>query len=280
MNLKEQALEQVGNIYDSVVGNGDITTEIMFPYPRHTVAEVSTNLSTPSFVFDFLEEAVKCADESILIRKFYEGDLIQSGEKVVQLEGNGRAILTAWQVAAPLMDLAVAVMAKVGDAQEQLQPARIDATHRLDLDNSTDKIIKYVLEQSGAALFGSRLDEIIHITLEHGRWVGSAKEAAEKAIEEAGDIRKLIKIIVDMDSIEEAASLLDMQIDYVRCRGFSAENIRSMGKTTKGWLHMIIDESIPLNEAKTLRDAGVRLYALDFSLTKINESTFNINFTK
>ena len=95
MNLKEQALEQVGNIYDSVVGNGDITTEIMFPYPRHTVAEVSTNLSTPSFVFDFLEEAVKCADESILIRKFYEGDLIQSGEKVVQLEGNGRAILTA-----------------------------------------------------------------------------------------------------------------------------------------------------------------------------------------
>ncbi len=280
MNLKEQALEQVGNIYDSVVGNGDITTEIMFPYPRHTVAEVSTNLSTPSFVFDFLEEAVKCADESILIRKFYEGDLIQSGEKVVQLEGNGRAILTAWQVAAPLMDLAVAVMAKVGDAQEQLQPARIDATHRLDLDNSTDKIIKYVLEQSGAALFGSRLDEIIHITLEHGRWVGSAKEAAEKAIAEAGDIRKLIKIIVDMDSIEEAASLLDMQIDYVRCRGFSAENIRSMGKTTKGWLHMIIDESIPLNEAKTLRDAGVRLYALDFSLTKINESTFNINFTK
>jgi len=280
MNLKEQALEQVGNIYDSVVGNGDITTEIMFPYPRHTVAEVSTNLSTPSFVFDFLEEAVKCADESILIRKFYEGDLIQSGEKVVQLEGNGRAILTAWQVAAPLMDLAVAVMAKVGDAQEQLQPARIDATHRLDLDNSTDKIIKYVLEQSGAALFGSRLDEIIHITLEHGRWVGSAKEAAEKAIEEAGDIRKLIKIIVDMDSIEEAASLLDMQIDYVWCRGFSAENIRSMGKTTKGWLHMIIDESIPLNEAKTLRDAGVRLYALDFSLTKINESTFNINFTK
>ena len=280
MNLKKQALEQVGNIYDSVVGNGDITTEIMFPYPRHTVAEVSTNLSTPSFVFDFLEEAVKCADESILIRKFYEGDLIQSGEKVVQLEGNGRAILTAWQVAAPLMDLAVAVMAKVGDAQEQLQPARIDATHRLDLDNSTDKIIKYVLEQSGAALFGSRLDEIIHITLEHGRWVGSAKEAAEKAIEEAGDIRKLIKIIVDMDSIEEAASLLDMQIDYVWCRGFSAENIRSMGKTTKGWLHMIIDESIPLNEAKTLRDAGVRLYALDFSLTKINESTFNINFTK
>jgi len=280
MNLKKQALEQVGNIYDSVIGNGDITTEIMFPYPRHTVAEVSTNLSTPSFVFDFLEEAVKCADESILIRKFYEGDLIQSGEKVVQLEGNGRAILTAWQVAAPLMDLAVAVMAKVGDAQEQLQPARIDATHRLDLDNSTDKIIKYVLEQSGAALFGSRLDEIIHITLEHGRWVGSAKEAAEKAIEEAGDIRKLIKIIVDMDSIEEAASLLDMQIDYVWCRGFSAENIRSMGKTTKGWLHMIIDESIPLNEAKTLRDAGVRLYALDFSLTKINESTFNINFTK
>jgi nicotinate-nucleotide pyrophosphorylase len=280
MNLKEQALEQVGNIYDSVVGNGDITTEIMFPYPRHTVAEVSTNLSTPSFVFDFLEEAVKCADESILIRKFYEGDLIQSGEKAVQLEGNGRAILTAWQVAAPLMDLAVAVMAKVGDAQEQLQPARIDATHRLDLDNSTDKIIKYVLEQSGAALFGSRLDEIIHITLEHGRWVGSAKEAAEKAIAEAGDIRKLIKIIVDMDSIEEAASLLDMQIDYVWCRGFSAENIRSMGESTKGWLHMIIDESIPLNEAKTLRDAGVRLYALDFSLTKINESTFNINFTK
>ena len=280
MNLKKQALEQVGNIYDSVIGNGDITTEIMFPYPRHTVAEVSINLSTPSFVFDFLEKAVKCADESILIRKFYEGDLIQSGEKAVQLEGNGRAILTAWQVAAPLMDLAVAVMAKVGDAQEQLQPARIDATHRLDLDNSTDKIIKYVLEQSGATLFGSRLDEIIHITLEHGRWVGSAKEAAEKAIEEAGDIRKLIKIIVDMDSIEEAASLLDMQIDYVWCRGFSAKNIRSMGETTKGWLHMIIDESISLNEAKTLRDAGVRLYALDFSSTKINESTFNINFTK
>ncbi len=123
-------------------------------------------------------------------------------------------------------------------------------------------------------------DKIIHISLEHVNWVGSAKEAAEKAIAEAGDIRKLIKIIVDVKSVEEAVSLLDLKIDYVFCHGFSEEDIRSLGKSSKGWLQIIIDESIPLEEAKTLKDLGVRLYALDLSAITNKKSTLKINFTQ
>jgi len=280
MNLKEQALEQVGNIYTTVVGDGDITTEIMFPYPRHTVAEVSASSGCPDFVLDFLEEAVRCADKSVQIRHLFEDDFIKAGEKAMRLEGNGRAILTAWQVAAPFMELAMAVLAKVGDVQSVLEPARIGITHQLSLSPDTDKIVRYTLEQVGGVTFSSRLDEIIHISLEHVNWVGSAKEAAEKAIAEAGDIRKLIKIIVDVKSVEEAVSLLDLKIDYVFCHGFSAEDIHSLGESSKGWLQIIIDESIPLEEAKTLKDLGVRLYALDLSAITNKKSTLKINFTQ
>ncbi len=279
MDLKEQALVQVRNTYSSVVGDGDLTTEIMFSYPRHTVAEVTAESGCPAFVLEFLEEAIRCADKSVLIRRLSENDYIQSGDKAVQLEGNGRAILTAWQVAVPLMEIAVAVLVKVADVQSVLEPARIGITHRLDLLPAADRIIKYTLEQVGGVVFGSRLDEIIHISLEHVHWVGNVKRAVEKALAEAGDIRKLIKIIVDADSVEEAISLLDMKIDFVWCRGFTAEDVRSLGEVSKGWLHILIDETIPLEEAKTLREAGVRLYALDFSMPKVEESTLSLHFT-
>jgi len=279
MDLKEQALAQVRNTYSSVVGDGDLTTEIMFSYPRHTVAEVTAESGCPAFVLEFLEEAVRCADESVLIKQSTEDDFIPAGATTVRLEGNGQAILTAWQVAAPLMDLVVAILEKAAEVQSVLEPVRIGITHRLDLTPEVDKIIKYTLEHAGGITFGSRLDEIIHISLEHIRWVGNARKAAEKAIAEAGDIRKLIKIIVDVGSIEEAVSLLDLQIDYIWCRGFTAEDVRSLGEVSKGWLHILIDETIPIEEAKTLREAGVRLYALDFIMPKVKESTLSIHFT-
>lgn len=279
MDLKEQALAQVRNTYSSVVGDGDLTTEIMFSYPRHTVAEVTAESGCPAFVLEFLEEAVRCADESVLIKQSTEDDFIPAGATTVRLEGNGQAILTAWQVAAPLMDLVVAILEKAAEVQSVLEPVRIGITHRLDLTPEVDKIIKYTLEHAGGITFGSRLDEIIHISLEHIRWVGNARKAAEKAIAEAGDIRKLIKIIVDVGSSEEAVSLLDLQIDYIWCRGFTAEDVRSLGEVSKGWLHILIDETIPIEEAKTLREAGVRLYALDFIMPKVKESTLSIHFT-
>lgn len=226
-----------------------------------------------------MEEAVRCADESVLIKQSTEDDFIPAGATTVRLEGNGQAILTAWQVAAPLMDLVVAILEKAAEVQSVLEPVRIGITHRLDLTPEVDKIIKYTLEHAGGITFGSRLDEIIHISLEHIRWVGNARKAAEKAIAEAGDIRKLIKIIVDVGSIEEAVSLLDLQIDYIWCRGFTAEDVRSLGEVSKGWLHILIDETIPIEEAKTLREAGVRLYALDFIMPKVKESTLSIHFT-
>ena len=85
---------------------------------------------------------------------------------------------------------------------------------------------------------------------------------------------------MDVKSVEEAVSLLDLKIDYVFCHGFSEEDIRSLGKSSKGWLQIIIDESIPLEEAKTLKDLGVRLYALDLSAITNKKSTLKINFTQ
>ncbi|MFQ6608742.1 MAG: hypothetical protein ACE5EE_09425 [Fidelibacterota bacterium] len=269
---------QVQNNYTSVVGDGDITSEIMFPYPRHTIAEVSSAVECPTFVLEFLEAAIQQADTSVNIRTIKGDEAFPAGSTVVHLEGNGRAILTAWQVAVPLMELSLAVLARIKEVKQVLEQVRIGITHRLDLSPESDKIIKYTVEQAGGITFGSRLDEIIYISLEHVHWVGDARRAAEKAIAEAGDIRKIIKIVVEVDNIDEAISLLDLQIDYVWCRGMTAEEIKYVGRTTKGWLHFIIDESIPLEEAKTLRDSGVRLYALDLSGLKVKENSLSLNF--
>lgn len=278
-DLLNQAIEQAVRLYDQKVGEGDLTTETLWPYPRHTEAEIRVNETLPWFSFPILDAVMKHGDDSLTIRLNSEiQSPFSSGDTAVYLEGNGRAIVTGWRVAGSLISFLSSIQREIQKVVDELKSNRIEVTHNLDLPGGYDKLIRYAVEEGGGISLGATLDEIVYLSLDHIAWVGSLSEAIARTIEEVGHKRSLIKVVVELANPEEVTHMMDVNADMVYCKNFSIRDIQQTGELTQGWVKLMVDESIPLNKVKGLRDMGVRMYMVNVSQYFTSKELFKIQF--
>lgn len=280
-NLLEEAIEEGIRLYDLKVGDGDLTTETLSPYARHTEAEIVAKESVPWFPFVLFDALMKRGDSTLLVQT---NDDVQPpfspGGVVVRIEGNGRAIVTGWQVVGSVVSFLSSIYSDVQNAVNALKSARIDVTHNFDLPVMYDKLIRYAVEEGGGVSTGSRLDEMIYLSQDHIAWSGSVHSAMKRMIREVGDKRSLIKVIVELRDPNEASYLKDLKADLVYCKHFDVAAIGKVKQVTQGWVSLMVDETIPLDEAKSLRSVGVRSYMINVNRYLISDQLFTIRFSR
>ncbi|MFQ6616098.1 MAG: hypothetical protein ACE5HZ_04935 [Fidelibacterota bacterium] len=266
-DLYAEAVEQVLDLYDRRLGDGDVTAESLWPYPRHTRAEVVANDTVPAWCVRLMEAVMKHGDSSLMVStEETENASYLSRGIVGTLEGNGQAILTGWQVARPLMVMLTMIQRKIQSVVDELKPLRIRVTHNLDLPVGHDRAMRYAVEQGGGVSFATGLDEIVYLSADHIEWAGSAKEALQRVTREVGESRKLIKVAVEITDPDQLSRLENARVDMIYCLHFTADDIRSVKDLTRGWTKLTVDETIPLEEIKTLADSGIRMYMVNINL--------------
>lgn len=278
-DLLSQAIEQVLRLYDLKVGEGDLTTETLWPYARHTEAQIRVDQEVSWFPFPILDAAMKRGDETVVMRPNPDVDAPYSpGDIVAVVEGNGRAIVTGWFVAAPIVSFLSSVYDKVSRISKVLKPNRIDVGPGFDVPIGYDKLIGYAVEAAEGISLGSSLDEIIYLSSDHIRWAGSLEEAMKRTIKEIGDKRSLIKIVVEVSNPEEVFLFMETKADLVYCKHFDIAAIGKAKDLTQGWVRLMVDETISPEVAKDLRAAGVRIYMVDVRDLLKTEQMYTIQF--
>ncbi|MDP6837203.1 MAG: hypothetical protein QF551_02965 [Candidatus Marinimicrobia bacterium] len=276
-----KAIAQALCLYDRKIGEGDLTMETLLSYPPHVVVNIRNTKPVPACILPLFEQVVKYGDPSLQFETDAATEtVIPRGDITIHLEGNGSAILTGWQVARPLVSLMARVFAKVRAAVETVEPYGIKVGHNLDLPTGYGKIIAHAVEEAGGMTLDTGLNERVYITSDHLKSVGSLNKAVAKVIGEVGDQRSLIKIVVEVRSADELAQLTDKKVDWVYCRGFSADEIKEGGKLTKGWVRMMVDDSIGVKEVVALKDAGVKCYAVGVNELFAVEDFFTVEFER
>ena len=280
-DLLKQAIEQAIVLYERKVGEGDITTENIYPYPKHTKVNVVCQKEATAVGNQIFKALVMHGDNTINFRSQTEnGEIANPGDIIAQLEGNGRAILTVWQAANPILSLLENVRSTVEKTVNELKPAKIDVTHSFGLPIGYEKLFAYAVEEAGGISLGTGLDDVVFITSEHISWVGSIKKAVFNTLDEVGELRKLIKVIVEIDTPDQVVSIKGMNVNYIFCTHFSIEQVHQVGEITERWAKLIVDQSISIEEVKKLKDSGVRLYALDLRKNLITDDYFLLSFSK
>ena len=87
--------------------------------------------------------------------------------------------------------------------------------------------------------------------------------AVNQTLEEVGEKRELIKVVVEIESPSQITDLVNTKIDYVYGKNFSVENVAETYEITRGRIGLIIDETIPIEEVRNLKSQGARLYMMD-----------------
>lgn len=278
MGFLDQAIQQAEQLYDKLVGDGDLTTENLSPYPRYAVAEIRSRKETPICGLALLETLMKRGDSTVIFRRLVRnGEVIKTGDPVAEIEGNGQAIVTGWQVGKSILSLVSHIYSRVAETINVLKPVDINVTHPHNLPVGYDKIIRYAVSSAGGYTYKTGLDENIYLTPEHTGWVKSLKNAIDFTNKEIGESRSVISVFVEVTNSEEVVLVNHTKVNYVYCKGFSIEKIKKLGETTKGWIKLIVDETVPLTKIKELRRAGVKLYQLNVNQFFQVEDLFLLN---
>tara|TARA_B100000315_G_scaffold260870_1_gene326627 strand:+ start:1595 stop:2443 length:849 start_codon:yes stop_codon:yes gene_type:complete len=258
------AVDQAKEIYRQKVGTGDLTTENLFPYPRYLEGKITVTDNFPGIVFPFIDTLLKTGDSSVSVHSHVKNGSINSkGDVIAVVEGNGRAILTGLHVAQVIVSLISQVHDRTRLAVKKMENSGIGILHSLNLPSGWERLIQFAVKCAGGETIGSSLDEIIYLSKDHFSWAGSIPKAINQTLEEVGEKRGLIKVVVEIDSPWQIKELVDIKIDYVYGKNFSVENVAEAYEITRRRMELIIDETIPIEEAKNLKGQGVRLYMVD-----------------
>lgn len=267
------------DLYDRRLGDGDVTAESLWPYPRHTRAVIETNQDVPSWGIRLIEEIMRHGDPSLVIttEDREEASFVPVG-KVATLEGNGQAILTGWQIARPVVGLLTTIQGKIQSVVDDLKSLHIGVTHNRDLPVGYDRLMRFAVEQGGGVSFPTRLDEMVYLSADHIVWAGSAKEALLRTLQEIGDSRNLIKVAVEITNPEHLSQMENIRVDLIYCRKFTADDIRRVKNLIKGRIKMAVDETIPVEDLKSLTEAGIRMYMVNLNALPASPELLSIRF--
>lgn len=279
-DLFTEVVEQVLSLYDGTLGDGDVTVESLWPYPRHTRAEIRAGEPAPAWTVRLMGEIMKHGDPALtVIPETVEAVPDVSPGKVATVEGNGQAILTGWQIARPLMAMATSIQRRIESLVEELKPLRIGVTHNLDLPVGYDRLMRYAVEKGGGVSFPTRLDEIVFLSADHIGWTGSAKEALRRTIQEIGQSRELIKVVVEVTGPEQLVRLESARVDVIYCRDFTVEDLGRLKDLTRAWTKVAVDETVSLAEIKALGPAGIGMYMVNVNTVPSTPGLFSIHFS-
>lgn len=82
------------------IGKGDITTNIFIPPKKRAKARMIAHEKATIAGLDVVKKVFKRLDKNAIVRPFFkDGDIVRPGKKLIEIEGNARALLTAERVA-------------------------------------------------------------------------------------------------------------------------------------------------------------------------------------
>src|SRR5690606_38492183 len=170
------------------------------------------------------------ADAAVTLRK-HDGDRIASGDTVLEVSGDARAILAAERVAlnlaCRLSGIATATAALV-DAATPHQ-ARIACTRKTT--PGLRALEKQAVKAGGGANHRFGLDDAVLIKDNHIAVAGGVKTAIERARAAVGH---LVKIEVEVDTLEQLDEVLPVGVDVVLLDNMSPEQLREAVRRVDG----------------------------------------------
>jgi len=274
------AVDQAKEIYRQKVGTGDLTTENLFAYPRYLEGKITATDNFPGIVIPFIETLLKTGDSSVLFHPYTKnGSVVSRDDLIAEVEGNGRSILTGLHVVQSIVALISHVFEKTQLAVKELENTGLSVLHSCNLPTGWERLIQFSVTSAGGETIGSSLDEIIYLSKDHFSWAGSISNAVNQTLKEVGEKRELIKVVVEIDSPRQIKDLVNSKIDYVYGNNFSVENVAEAHEITRGRVGLIIDETIPIEEAKNLKGQGVRLYMLNVMKDIDNREFLSLEIT-
>jgi len=208
------------------MGSGDLTTETIAPYAFH--AEGSF-LAKDEGLFsgrEILEILFEFSGKQLeVFWNKQEGEDLQKDDPIFSFRGNGAAILNNRRLIQWLIGRMSGLATAGHKAVEFLKSYGKELIQGIALNPVFEVFDAIAFETGGGLWQRNGLNDSVYITQNHLRYANGIAKVLERANQELGDIRKKIRIEVEVNNAQQFEQVKEMDIDTIHLVGLSQMDI-------------------------------------------------------
>lgn len=242
------------------IGSGDITTDSLVP---SDLAGKAVILAKEPLVLAGLETArqvfARFDEQTVFKATKADGDQIEANETFINLEGRLAALLKAERIALNFLQRLSGIATHVRAYVDAMGDSPVRLVDTRKTTPGWRVLEKYAVRAGGAANHRMGLYDGVLIKDNHIAACGGVKPAIERARQ---DISHLIKIEVEVSSLEEARQAIEAGAEVIMLDNMSLGEIRQ-AKAMIGQSALVeVSGNVTMDRLKELADTNVDLISI------------------
>ena len=256
--LNEEINRNVSAALAEDIGAGDLTASLV-PGERRVRATVISREAGVLCGTAWFDECVRRCDPTAKVTwQGADGDRIAANQLLCEIEGNGRALLTAERSALNFLQLLSAVASKVRIYADAIAGTRAQVVDTRKTLPGLRIAQKYAVRAGGGgnhrlALWDAILIKENHIHAAGG--IAQAMAAAKQVAEQAKDRCKFIQI--EVESLDELNQALDAGATMILLDNFSLDMMREASRINAGRAILEASGNVTLETIRSIAETGV-----------------------
>lgn len=236
------------------IGSGDVTTEATIPSGARGRGEIIAKARGIVCGLPVAAAAFRAVDEEIsLIPRVRDGEPVQPGDVVAEVEGPLRGILAAERTALNFLSRLSGIATLTARFVEAVAPYRAVILDTRKTTPGWRVLEKYAVRCGGGRNHRMGLYDMVLIKDNHVKACGSIAEAVRR-VRAAG---VTVPIEVEVQSLAELKETLELGVDRVLLDNFSVEEIAEAVRITAGRVPLEASGGVTLENAAVIAATGV-----------------------
>lgn len=240
------------------VGAGDLTASLV-PGERRVRATVISREDGVLCGTAWFDECVhRCDPSAVVTWKAADGERIAANQLLCEIDGNGRALLTAERSALNFLQLLSAVASKARIYADCISGTRAQVVDTRKTLPGLRIAQKYAVRAGGGGNHRLALWDAILIKENHIHAAGGIPQAmaeAQKVAATAADRCKFIQ--VEVENLDELQQALDAGAKMILLDNFSLDMLREAAQVTAGRAVLEASGNVTLDTLRGIAETGV-----------------------
>lgn len=275
MTFDEQVHADVQRTLEEDVGTGDLTAALI-PADRRAVAAIICRESAVICGRPWVDEVLRQIAPNARPRWFLDdGDRCEPGQKVVEIEGVARELLTAERTCLNWLQTLSAVATKTAHYVEAVEgtAARILDTRKTIPGLRAAE--KYAVRCGGGMNHRMGLFDAILIKENHIAAMGGLAAAFNAALK----VESLVSFIqVEVETIRQLEEALNAGVKMVLLDNMSLEEIKACVELAKGRCSLEISGGVTYENLRTYAETGVDRISVGALIKDVDAVDFSLRF--
>lgn len=242
------------------IGDQDLTSHAIFPARQNGSGVFIAKESGIIAGLDIIQQAYHLLDSKLEISLHYiDGDYVQRGERIAEVRGSVRTILTGERVILNLVQRMSAIATLTNQCVETLNDSSIQICDTRKTTPGLRMLEKYAVTVGGGKNHRNGLYDGVMIKDNHITYAGSITKAVERARKALGHT---VKIEVETENKEAVLEAVEAKADVIMFDNRTPEEVKEFAKLVPSPIITEASGGINLKNLATYAGTGVHYISL------------------